>query len=261
MAEAITAHFRDGKLFKSVETSQDRARSREDRRTARCAVADGATRAFRSEDWAARLVDSFLGFGVDGPIRLDPHDMDSWLGRMQQDWVDRPPPPPPHPPAPQNLAKRSSATFLGCQIDGLDTRAPRWSVVAMGDSVLFHVRDGELLQQFPEISEFNNHPATISTRADLLEEMRTDLHFVTARDTAPLRHGDRLYLATDEVAKWIIRWQSPGLWGELAQLVNPDFFTAWMTQLRETRTMEDDDVTLLRVEIAMAGAEWVAVVP
>lgn len=260
MAEAIIAYFRAGKLGAREEDSQDRARGLEQRGSARCAVADGVSSAFRSGEWAARLVDSFLGLGVGAAPRLRADDLDDWFGRVQQDWNDRPPPPPTTPYAAEKARKAkggSYATFVGCEIEGLESPEPRWAAAAIGDSVAFHVRDGVLLEHFPPVSEFGPNPAAISTRPERRAWMRREL-LVRPAGEDPMRIGDLLFLATDAVAAWLLKQQCPQLWHRLAALDHPDVFAAWMTQCRRARTMDDDDVTLLRVEIA-AGTNWLKV--
>src|SRR5215468_4553031 len=113
-------------------------------RNARCVVADGATEAYDSIRWVSQLVDSFLGIHpTGGAPELTESGMSEWFELMQDRWVQD---------APATFAnifeerkfreEGSFATILGCEIRDLGGPRPCWSAVALGDTVLFHVRAG-----------------------------------------------------------------------------------------------------------------------
>jgi len=123
---------------------------------ARFLVLDGATTAYDPVRWVDQLVRSFAppADGSGGPggsrlPRLEPAAMRAWFGEMQDQWaaevrdfdsiIEE-----------RKFAEVGSfATLLGFDIYGLDGPEPYWRGVALGDTVLFHVRAGHLIATFP----------------------------------------------------------------------------------------------------------------
>jgi len=221
-------------------------------RPARCMAVDGATEAFNSIDWANQLVDSFLGFQQPGGRpALDGPSMDRWFGLMQEQWARS------APTAFANIFEErkfredgSFATMLGCEISGLATGGPRWSAVALGDTVLFHVRDGRVRAQFPvmDADDFGINPEGVFTHPSARERMRRNL----AHADGVLAVGDRLFLATDAIAQWMVRRNhsgSPLLWPTLSVLDHPVLFRRLVADCRAAGELKNDDVTLMRVEV------------
>jgi hypothetical protein len=223
-------------------------------RKPRCAVFDGATEAYDSVRWVAQLVESFLGLDHRPAPQLDPAAMDSWFAYVQQRWVDR---------APQTFAsvfeerkfqqEGSFATMLGCELD-LGER-PCWRAVALGDAVLFHVRDGQLVEEFPSIGAggFGIDPDGVYTQPSQLPRMRTGLRF----GAGVIEPGDQLLLCTDALAAWAMRSATATRrppWATLAAIEHPAAFAALVSEQLSTRAMKNDDVTLLRVGVAAGPA-------
>jgi hypothetical protein len=219
------------------------------RRSARCIVVDGATEAYDSIRWVGQLVDSFLGIQPEGgsPALTD-RAMDEWFGLMQDRWLQT---------APTSFGSifeerkfaddGSFATLLGCEIRDLDGARPRWEAVALGDTVLFHVRGTELLEQFPPLGaeDFGLNPDGVFTQPSARERMRSRL----TRAEGRLAVGDRLFLATDALADWMVRTGGDLLWRTLDRLDHPTLFRRLVADRRRTGEMKNDDVTLMRVEI------------
>jgi hypothetical protein len=220
-------------------------------RNARCVVADGATEAYDSIRWVSQLVDSFLGIHPGGAPELTESAMGEWFARMQDRWVQD---------APATFASvfeerkfredGSFATILGCEIRGLGGLRPGWSAVALGDTVLFHVRDFRLLAQFPALGagDFGINPDGVYTQRSALGRMRARLGCASGS----LAVGDRLFIATDACAEWMIRAgrsNGAGLWRGLGRIDHPALFRRVVTDRRRKGEMKNDDVTLLRVEI------------
>jgi len=227
-------------------------------RLARCVVVDGATEAYDAIRWVGLLVEGFLG--VDDPAgapALTDRGMDGWFALLQDRWLAA---------APASFANifeerkfradGSFATLLGCELD-LGPR-PRWSAVALGDTVLFHVRGGRLVAQFPPLVEFGLNPDGVFTRPAERDRMRAALAYADG----PLAVEDRLYLATDALAEWMVRAGAADpvrLWRLLGGLDHPAQFRHLVTDRRRAGELKNDDVTLLRVEIAAAPPEVLAV--
>jgi len=231
-------------------------------RDARCIVVDGATEAYDSIRWVGLLVDAFLGLdGAGEPPALTNRAMDQWFGFMQERWQQD---------APQRFATifeerkfredGSFATLLACEIQGLAGRRPGWAAVALGDTVLFHVRNGRVLAQFPALAaeDFSISPDGVFTNPSARDRMRSRLQHATGR----LAVGDLLYLATDAFAQWMVhenRARADQLWRTLAGLVHPEVFRRLVADLRRAGGMKNDDVTLMRVEITESDPDLLVV--
>lgn len=219
-------------------------------RPARFVVVDGATEAYDAIRWVGQLVTSFVEGGAPG---LDPAGLDNWFGQMQQRWVDE---------APETFANYfeetafresgSFATFLGCEVYGLGGGQPYWSAAALGDAVLFHVRNGRVVAQFPRLPEgFGINPDGISTQPSQRGWMRDRLEF----ERGSMLVGDLLFVATDALADWLIRQPGNNHWRLLSSLEHPGVFRRFVADQRSSRELKNDDVTLLRVEIAPHDAD------
>jgi hypothetical protein len=231
-------------------------------RDARCIVVDGATEAYDSIRWVGQLVRSFLGVDAagDGPA-LTRDGMDAWFGRMQDRWQAT---------APAEFGSifeerkfhqdGSFATLLGCEISGLHGTRPSWLAVALGDTVLFQVRGTGMVAQFPALGadDFGLDPDGVSTQPSTRDWMRTRLGSASGE----LAVGDRLYLATDALANWMVRaagTDGPWLWRTLDGLHDPEAFRRTLADRRRSGEMKNDDVTLMRVEITDSEPEYLVV--
>lgn len=220
-------------------------------RRPRFIVVDGATEAYDALRWVQHLVATFTDAAGPAVTRDALH---AWFERVQRMWVNE---------APTRFAnvieeltfreQGSFATFLGCELVGLEDTAARWEAAALGDTVLFHVRDGRLLAHFPPISvdEFGLSPEGVSTRPAALPQMLDGLVFARG-ELAP---GDLLFLATDALAHWMLGEldrDHAALWALLGDLDHDATFTTLVRDQRARGRLRNDDVTLLRVQLATA---------
>jgi hypothetical protein len=128
-----------------------------------------------------------------------------------------------------------------------------WQAVAVGDSCLFQVRGEEVLVRFPvnDSAAFSNRPHLLSSNPD---------HAGRLVDHVCNKHGkwqagDAFYLMTDALAYWFLRELEQGRtpWRVLRDLNTSDEvrpFREWVETLRTKGAIRNDDVTLLRVDIA-----------
>lgn len=218
-------------------------------RNPRFTTMDGATDAFDSVRWVGQLVESFLGLDPRGRPELEAAAMEAWFAQMQQQWLDR---------APTTFGsifeerkfteQGSFATLLGCELSLGDQ--PSWRAVALGDAVLFHVRAGRLVGEFPPMArgDFGIDPDGVFTLPSQLPRMRAGLRF----STGPLAGGDHLLLCTDALAAWALAAEaakSPP-WPMLCTVDHPRTFTAFVEQQLAARRLKNDDITLLRVTVS-----------
>ncbi|MER6127018.1 hypothetical protein ABT173_31400, partial [Streptomyces sp. NPDC001795] len=149
------------------------------------------------------------------------------------------------------LARGSAATFLGVATRAMGSRreaaAPllEYRAFAVGDSCLFHLREGQPTVVFPlqRPDEFDTHPALVSTREEPLGSLAGVLR-LTSGACGP---DDVLLLMTDALAQWALESaaESGAVW-EFLEHARPDEFTAEVRELRRSRAMREDDVSLVR---------------
>jgi len=218
---------------------------------ARFAVADGATEGFDSRGWVSHLVSSFLApDSRGGRPALSRTAVRDWYGRLQDSWAAA------SPLSTDAIVRRkqtqegSYATFLGCELTGLDGPAARWRAVALGDTVLFHVRADALKAEFPDLGphDFGLYPDVVHSFRSRLDAMEERMAFCEG-DLVP---GDILLGATDALAHWIVKAdarQEKLLWPFLATVSHPSAFARFVSDQRRASEMHNDDVTLLRMRV------------
>ena len=219
--------------------------------TARFIVVDGATQAYDPLHWVDQLVTSFAR--PDGP-RLEPAAMRAWFIQMQDQWAA-------DVRAFDSIIEErkftevgSFATLLAFEITGLDGPEPFWRAVALGDTVLFHVRADRLIANFPPLG-----PEDFGTLPDGVHTLRSSLDRMTERlatGGGVLAAGDFLFAATDALAHWILRAiarDEKKVWATLGTLAHPDVFARLIEDQRREQDgasrMKNDDVTLMRLRM------------
>jgi hypothetical protein len=228
--------------------------------SARFIVLDGATAAYDSVRWVDQLVTSFLP-RQEGPA-LEPAAMRAWFARMQDRWAAET-------PAFESIIEErkfsevgSFATMLGFEIRGLDGPEPSWRAVALGDTVLFHVRAARLVAVFPPLGpdDFGSMPDGVHTLRSSLDRM-TDRLLVGA---GVLAADDFLFAATDAMAQWILRAigrEEKQVWDTLAGLAHPAVFARLVADQRAesdgAKRMKNDDVTLMRLRMLAGSPSFV----
>jgi len=233
-----------------------------DPQSARFVVADGATETYESRLWVCQLVGSFLSSDQPGAATwpdIERASMTAWFESLQEQWRVTAPAPADYIEE-EKMRQGTLATFVGGQILGLDTSTPIWRAVALGDSVLFHVRDGHLVEHFPRYRsrDFDSAPDGIGTLPDWLARMSEQMMFRQGQ----LAPGDTIYAATDAFAKWMITCLEKGdkaLWPVLDGLIHPVDFSLLVATQRRAMAMKDDDVTLMRIRLLRQPANTVVV--
>jgi hypothetical protein len=212
----------------------------------RFAIADGAAESSYAGLWARLLVDGFAQPSAEVDLN------GCWLKKLQQDWaaeVDG------HPLAWYAEVKREEgafATLLGLVVRDPASEGGAWYAQAVGDSCLFQVRGGCLIEAFPLThgADFGNHPGLIGSRAPPQSQRPP-----TPQD----RHGnwlagDQFLLMTDALAQWFLRqteagrkpWESIARWRTEPEAdVN---FPTWIEDLRDRDGLRNDDVTLILID-------------
>jgi len=213
----------------------------------RCAVADGATTAAFSGEWAQQLVRAF-GEGKLGNVS------DEHLTGLRAEWNGRF----------RNVANLpwylEEKIFQGgfAALLGLDIRPPlgktrlgRWRAVAVGDCCLFSVRRDAIRVRFPYTasSQFSDHPYLITTNAS--PDTPLDHQRQTWSDI--WREHDTFFLMSDALAAWFMQGIRQGQkpWRRLnPALEEPAAFERLVATLRKENEMKNDDVTVVRVTVS-----------
>ena len=216
------------------------------------AIADGVSSAIFSALWAQILTRAL----VEAPPNVhDAGAFKAWLTARRAEWlagIDLP-----------NMGyfQKTKLRQVGgafCTLCWLQvypdperTDGLRYRVYALGDSCLFHVRAGELLQSFPlrTSAEFDLDPAAICS-ADLGRDSALDFPAIDE----VCEPGDLLILATDAVAKCLLAEREAGGtidWSRYATLHELN----WLAEIeahRNDRRIRRDDSTVVWLRI---GAE------
>ena len=142
------------------------------------------------------------------------------------------------------------ATLVGLALAGGPAEGT-WEGLALGDSCLFHVRDDQLAEVFPieDAEAFGSRPFLLASNPRLNDGFEAHSSNVSGTWKA----GDRFYLMSDALAHWFVREHQAGNapWRTLRQprLARTDGFSEWVGELRSSRHIRNDDVTLLTVHI------------
>ena len=216
----------------------------------RCAVADGATETSYSAIWAKQLVRYFCKESSNVPFD------GASLRQLQRRWsaIVRRRPLPWY--AEEKVHLGAFAAVLGLILyDGACAGRGNgnWQAVAIGDSCLVQVRGDAVLARFPLAASaaFSNRPHLLSSNP--AHNSRIVDHLQKMDGT--WQSGDAFYLMTDALAFWFIRevedrrrpWS---ILRDLGTRDEPKPFREWVESLRAERAIRNDDVTLLRVDIA-----------
>ncbi|AEW95295.1 MULTISPECIES: hypothetical protein [Streptomycetaceae] len=127
----------------------------------------------------------------------------------------------------------------------------RWQAAALGDSCLFHIRDGCVLTAHPISSagDFGNRPELFSSNNRDTELLATRTRFLHGTCVS----GDIVLLATDALAAWFLSQPRPG---EAAHALtqyarNPgqgEQFEEWVQAQRHSGALRNDDVALIHID-------------
>jgi hypothetical protein len=227
-------------------------------RNGRFAVADGATLAFRSGEWAELLVQAYItsfpppatsafpqGDCVDaGRQRV----IREWFGNQVRRWHE-------HASEAQTWWGRDaeasqppSATFAGLQFTAGAPTSLNWEACVFGDCCLFQIRGKRLALSFPLTSkdQFTKSPDLITTAPGRVEGSLATLQTRTGRAIP----GDIFVLASDALSAFLLGLPE----SEQAHLGRIGFlgggqFAELMVELRKADAIEIDDVATVVIAV------------
>ena len=234
---------------KKAESFDDCQDAREvNKEHSRYAVADGATRSFFPKWWAELLVKRFC---ERSDLFLNRENWKEWLVPIQEEWYKQ---------VEERVKARNQfyltnsfnarepavATFIGLEIDKVEER---WKAIVIGDSCLFHKSHSGFKSYLIEKSEdFTNHPEAF---ASFPERNHYNPDFVGGE----IQSGDMFILATDALAKWIVRHKEADQLEEaldqLKQIKTDEQFDSFVDLARDHENIRlvNDDVTLMLISI------------
>src|SRR5215813_4353902 len=219
-----------------------------DARSARFAVADGATEAFAARSWAEELAHNWV---QTEPAVLTSADFRVWIaerGRWLHDswkglpfsWYSE-----------EKASTGSFAAFVGVQFE-VDSAAPSWRGIALGDSCLIHCRNNQVLQTLPRLNaaSFNSMPCLVPSHCGLQEAA---LERVSV-DSGGIEPEGKFLLLSDAAAAWYLTLAEQddptracfdgllarGHESELTQLFDSE---------RTSGRIKDDDIAIIGIEV------------
>ncbi len=229
--------------------NQDVVRVDADRGTA--AIADGVTSALFARPWAAILVEAV----VRGPP--DPRDREDfarWLAEHREMWRRQ-----------IDVSRLSWFQKVKFQAGAFSTllavrlvppecpsgeEDPAWRLRGwgIGDSCLFHLRDGRLLRKFPiqTSAELDHNPLVLGS-----VDLNRDEHLAFHQLDEPCQEGDLVVLCTDALADWALRQEEAGRFPDWEEYWGMDA-QGWkdrILSLRCEREIRCDDTTLAMLRI------------
>ncbi len=170
---------------------------------------------------------------------------------------------PPEIEAPPPMESSLAISFLGAAQSALgdnliDIEAYEegaFVAFAIGDSCLFQIRDNDLELAFPlsHSSQFDSRPVLVCSNDINNKEVWDDI----ALERGTVQPGDILLFLTDALARWFLVQHEAGAkpWETLCALQSRSDFDAFVTGLRQSHAMRNDDVTLLILDGLSAGAD------
>lgn len=205
----------------------------------RFAVADGASETSFAKEWAGLLVARF----VEAPP--SPAELRDWVAPMQAAWAGA------HlEKSTAWYAEQKAKSGAYASLLGLSLEDDRWRALAVGDSCLFVVRAGRLVHAFPfeRAEQFSQRPVLLSSVDRANREVWQDVR----AEEGELRHKDQLLLMTDALAHWFLTESEMGRrpWAALQRAGTEEAFHTFVDLLRGGGALRNDDVTLVRLEVA-----------
>lgn len=219
----------------------------------RVVLADGASESLLARHWALHLTQTF------GAISEPPFTEEGFVAAYEAAAVDWPGIVAAYVQGREDhgspiswyheakLERGAYATIVLLELSSNET----WHAAALGDSCLFHVRDGRLMSSFPmtDSTSFSLQPPLLRSREPDWSLVRSHLCLQEGEWQAE----DKFFLASDALASWVLARvednQPP--WQEFTDLY-PDeaqSYSQLVAQARDDGALKNDDTTMVRVEV------------
>jgi hypothetical protein len=214
----------------------------------RYALADGATEAFDSRNWARRLVDGWTQAET-APLSVEAfyvwvEEQGRWL---HASWEDRALPW----YAEEKARQGSYAAFVGLQLQVCD-HALRWRAIALGDSCMIQRRGNSICRAIPisDDSQFNSSPVLVPS----LKSLQGAVLLHATSDEGLAETGDVFLLLSDAAAAWYLKLSKERKTVEEkfdSLLASSDIGSLYelFRQERHAKRINNDDIAILRIAI------------
>jgi len=206
------------------------------------AVTDGASESYDSRAWAQLLATAYANeqsVSVEWVAEriqayLESTDVES-LSWSRQAAFDR----------------GSFATLLGLVLVPDEQEV---DVLAVGDSLAVHVRDGAVRSSFPfaKPEDFDARPQLLSTLTIANAFINEHEFFKNNSEAWKVQLGDCILLMTDAVGHWLLT--HPEELPVLLTLSSAEAFEQFVIERRQDRRMRLDDSTIMRIAIVAEGS-------
>ena len=247
MIKLTASCFITHKRAESPDDCQDAGKL--DDEQGRYAIADGATRSFFPKEWAALLVKHFC---KNTDLSLTETNWRDWIAPIQQKWYKQ---------VEERVKERNLfyltnsfnaeesalATFIGLEFNKANGE---WQAMIVGDSCLFHRSKTEFESYLIEqSSDFTDRPEAVAS-------FKKDNHPEPSFKSGQAEPGDTFILATDALAKWILKHKEAGELNAalhtLKALETDEQFYQFVDEQRNSKDLGDDDVTLMLISVEEA---------
>ncbi len=229
-------------------------------KTNRFAISDGVSSSFLSGIWAELLVDEFTTqaghINTNQPLSLHKiqhqwaEEVDKLANKDGQKWFVK---------KFQKGRRSAAATFAGLHFYYED-RTPYWDAIALGDTFLFYIpstadQSGENKKELFHYDSlplkdgfiFNDFPKYL----DSISKEPQGVYCSSLRNT--LNPGTFL-LMTDALAEWFISNDTKAL-KQLKKWTSQEIFVKEITKLRARKNINNDDYSLVIIELLDDGKE------
>jgi hypothetical protein len=211
------------------------------------AIADGATETSFAGLWARMLVRAWCRGA------LSKRRMFASLPALQRTWLQTVQTRPLPWYAEEKLRSGAFSSLLGFTVREVPEGGDRiWEALAVGDSCLVQVRDDGVITSFPltKAEAFDSRPVLLSSNHEGNRHLPEHISHLSGH----WEPGDVFYLMTDALACWFLRSvETDGdpctIMQDLLSQHGDDSFSCLVGDLRGTRQMRNDDVTLLAVAL------------
>ena len=212
------------------------------------AIADGVGTALFSNIWARSLVNCFLDLPL---LNNDPFEVEWWLREAQTRYQQQLPALEEMPWNVQQKAQMegSYSTLAAVRFKTVTSDRALLKLHSFGDSCIFvQVAPTQTLATFPPVTDkdFDHPPICLPSRLSHFQR-----HFHRAfQQELTLSAGSVIVLATDAVARWLVKSAESGLeaqyqaWQSLIEQT-PASWPPFIEELRNQQAIHDDDATAL----------------
>ena len=232
---------------RSEKTNQDAIAISPDERV--FAIADGVSQAPFSQIWSKKVVNKFIKKPLD-ISDLNEQKIKDWLADIRKEWrteIDQG-------KASElilDLAKKEggATTFLGMIIQKKKKKRQKLQLFGIGDTNMFLVKKNEITGKLDVVGWPVTSVESFTDRTNALFSLDNTLQGIPELKEFNVKRGDIVILATDALAKWILKSANLGQrpWSKI--LKNKNDIANFIDKLRYTNKIDDDDTTCIIIRI------------